>query len=193
MEKTKRSASAIDDRGEHDLFSRQQDRNGLPNGAFGGQVPRGNNVVDHGNLMQFQENDQGTRQQPVHHQMIYSFDQVDQALLKYNELFVQKKEKAAHKEEDTSSVLNAMDKSGSAVTEELAAHSQDDVSQKVLEQSPSALSIHDKDPYSSRQSPSNDELEIGYFHLLNCDIKSTEDMIRYKYLEKTQDIVQNHY
>jgi hypothetical protein len=38
-----------------------------------------------------------------------------------------------------------------------------------------------------------ESLEVGYFYMLNCDIKATEDMIRVKYLERTQEIIKNHY
>ena len=51
-----------------------------------------------------------------------------------------------------------------------------------MDQSPSARS------QSQNQKMSfggQEELEVGYYHLLNCDIKSTEDTIRYKYLAKT--------
>lgn len=38
----------------------------------------------------------------------------------------------------------------------------------------------------------NEKIEIGYFHMLNCDIKASEDMIRSKYLIKTEELIKNH-
>lgn len=113
--------------------------------------------------------------------------------MKYNALFMSKKDKSSQRDDDGSSLQKTANQTSSPVMDDIAAHSQDDVSQRIFEQSPSALSSLEKEAFAPQPKASNnEELEIGYFHLLNCDIKSTEDMIRYRYLEKTQDIIQTH-
>ena len=55
----------------------------------------------------------------------FKFDKVDEALIKYYNLFIKKKDKSSmafsKEEDDQSSQLKATDKIGSAVTEDLTA------------------------------------------------------------------------
>ena len=54
------------------------------------------------------------------------------------------------------------------------------------------VSVHST-PSMISQIDKKDDVEVGYFHLLNCDIKASEDMIRSKYLEKTKELTLNHF
>ena len=60
----------------------------------------------------------------------------------------------------------------------------------------SASQIHssrlDYEGTLGEQTAKIEKIEIGYFHLLNCDIKASEDMIRQRYLIKTEELITNH-
>lgn len=97
-----------------------------------------------------EEKSEGTSNQGSQKKMVFTFDQIDEAMDRYLE--IKEEVNLIPTEDDSASKISSsrLDYEGAI--------------QPLLKQ---------------------EDTEVGYFHLLNCDIKASEDLIRQRYLIKT--------
>ena len=100
--------------------------------------------------------------------MTFSYNELNEALERYSEYRDEKKA-----ESNKQDITDKNSRSGSAD----GYNSNDDASKYTI----------DKD--AGKEKEDETALEIGYFHLINCDIKASEDQIRQMYMERSQELI----
>lgn len=76
------------------------------------------------------------------------------------------------------------------VSEDASAKDRDDSFQKDEDSASRSKDDSKTEPSSMAEHDAKDELEVGYFYLLNCDIKATDDMLRTQYLDVSTRIIE---
>ena len=100
---------------------------------------------------------------------IYSFSEINEALLAYVPIFQQEELKKKEEREAPKKSVSGL--------------SNDDLSK---------LSSNEGPPTAEPEIQEKSKIEVGYFHLLNCDIKASEDLIRSKFMERAIELQDNY-
>lgn len=119
--------------------------------------------------------------------MEFPYDDIDSALIKYQRIMEQ--------EEELKTTFNQQNEAPNVLDFTIA---DDGKESRLNDISAGITSLADQETLIEsmknqiHQPKKTETPEIGLFYTLNCDIKASDDMIKKKYLERTQELISDH-